>query len=612
MVWFGALFIGILVTLADIFLFAKDKKVGTIITVFLRDTLLSVLSGMALADRLLGVKNVLEISSMRISYSWKFLGLILAVGVIFLIVSSFVKRIIKVEFSETKQKKGTLALKIVSTVFFALGVAAFTGTLWGKDAFGDLAPDQILINLNSPTEGTDAGVYISLFTGPVLTTVLLTVAFCTLVFPQYRIAYEKGEKRAVFLPELAIKIISFILAIAILVGGCAFGIKRFELTTLFDAYLSDSSYIEDNFVDPETASIKFPEQKRNLIFIYLESMENTFFSKELGGYFDENYMPDLAELSKEGISFSHLKKGFGGASRTSGSGWSVAAMVNMNAGIPMKVPVDGNSYGKPGNFLPGATCLGDILKEQGYEQSIMFGADAAFGGLNFFYESHGDFNILDHKGVIEKGWLPEYYDVWWGYEDDKLYEFAKRELTRLADSDKPFNFVMETADTHAPDGYLSENAEKKYDSQYANCIYYSQKEAVKFVRWIQEQDFYENTTIIIVGDHLSMASEFFKDVKGYHRTIYNLFLNVPEELRNIPEEYKFGRNWAPFDMFPTTLVSIGVEIEGDRLALGTNMFSGEKTLVERDGFKTVHEELADRSNFYNNNILVDWETVGKK
>ena len=65
-------------------------------------------------------------------------------------------------------------------------------------------------------------------------------------------------------------------------------------------------------------------------------------------------------------------------------------------------------------------------------------------------------------------------------------------------------------------------------------------------------------------------------------------------------------------MFPTTLASIGVEIEGERLGIGTNMFSGEKTLVESDGFDKVNEELANRSNFYNNNILVDWETVGKE
>ena len=294
-------------------------------------------------------------------------------------------------------------------------------------------------------------------------------------------------------------------------------LKNQEITSVF---------IENNYVDPISVQLAFPAKKRNLIFIYLESIENTFFSKDLGGYFEENYMPDLAELSKEGISFSHKKSGFGGPLSTFGSGWSVAAMVNMNTGLPMKVPVDGNSYGAPDNFLPGATTLGDILHEQGYEQSVMFGADAAFGGLNFFFQSHGDFEILDHKGVIEKGWLPEHYNVWWGYEDDKLYEFAKTELTRLADTGKPFHFVMETADTHAPDGYLSPNAEKKYNSQYANCIYYSQAEAVKFVRWIQQQDFYENTTIIISGDHHHMNQAYFKDLdEGYERTIFNLFIN---------------------------------------------------------------------------------------
>lgn len=612
MVWFGAIAIGLVIGFIDIVLLADNKKASTVITVLVRDTLLSVLSGMVLADKILGVKNIFDISSMRISYTWKFLGLVVAVGVAFIILSGFIKRVFKFEFCEIKRKKGAFVLKVISAILFALGVAAYTGTLWGKEAFGDLAPDQILINLNSPTEGTDVGVYISLFTDPVLMTVLLTVIFCTVVFPKYRLTYEKSDDRAVFLPEIAIRIISFILALAMFIGGCAFGIERFQLTTLFDAYLDASTYIEDNFADPETVKLTFPEEKRNLIFIYLESMENTFFSKDLGGYWEENYMPDLAELSKEGISFSHKEKGFGGAFKTAGSGWSVAAMVNMNTGLPMKVPVDGNSYGQPGNFLPGATCLGDILKEQGYEQSVMFGADAAFGGLDFFFQSHGDFNIFDHKGVIEKGWLPEYYDVWWGYEDDKLYEFAKRELTRLGDTGKPFHFVMETADTHAPDGYLSENAEKKYDSQYANCIYYSQSEAVKFVRWIQEQDFYENTTVIIVGDHLSMANAFFEDVQGYRRTIYNLFLNIPENLQNIPKEYTFNRKWAPFDMFPTTLACMGVEIEGERLGIGTNMFSGEKTLIEIDGFDKVNEELANRSNFYNNNILVDWETVGKE
>ena len=44
----------------------------------------------------------------------------------------------------------------------------------------------------------------------------------------------------------------------------------------------ESHFIEQNYVDPRTTKITFPEQKRNLIYIYLESMESTYASKEDG------------------------------------------------------------------------------------------------------------------------------------------------------------------------------------------------------------------------------------------------------------------------------------------------------------------------------------------
>lgn len=603
MLWLCAFLIGLLVTVADVFLFAKDKRPTTCIHAFLRDTVTVNLISFFLVKNIFGIENIFDASAHKSMYIVKFALLTIAIGIIFLCVLGFVKNIFQFEYEEPKRKKGAMAVKVISTILFALGVAAFTGTIWGKEAFGDLTPDQIIINLNSPTEGTDVGVYISLFEGPVLTTALLTAIFCIIVFPKYKFTYEKNEKKSTILSALAIRIISFVLALTVLVGGCAFGINEFQLMTLFSAYFDDSPYIEENFVDLNEANLKFPEEKRNLIHIYLESMENTFFSKELGGYFEENLMPDLAELCKEGYSFSHLADGFGGPPTSTGGNWSVASMVNMNTGLPMKVPFDHNAYGTKDNFLPGATTLGDILAEQGYEQSVMFGAEAAFGGLDFYFESHGDFNIYDHKAAKELGWIPEDYKVFWGYEDDKLYEFAKKELTRLSETGKPFHFVMETADTHAPQGYLSEKAEKKFDSQYANCIYYSQAEAVKFVRWIQEQPFYENTTIVLIGDHLSMAKSFFENVKGYKRTCFNLFINPPADLCNTDQSRFQNRDWAVFDMFPTLVACLGVKFDGNRLGIGTNLFSDEQTLFERDGVKEVNKELENRSNFYNKKFL---------
>lgn len=154
---------------------------------------------------------------------------------------------------------------------------------------------------------------------------------------------------------------------------------------------------------------------------------------------------------------------------------------------------------------------------------------------------------------------------------------------------------METADTHFPDGYLSKKAPTPHESQYANVISYSLSEASQFIRWIQQQPFYKDTVIIVTGDHLSMDKKFFKDFDlGYHRTVFNVILNS-----SVTSDKVFNRHYAPLDFFPTILASMGVEIPGNRLALGTNLFSGEPTLIERDGLEVFNAELGKNSNFYN-------------
>lgn len=56
-------------------------------------------------------------------------------------------------------------------------------------------------------------------------------------------------------------------------------------------------------------------------------------------------------------------------------------------------------------------------------------------------------------------------------------------------------------------------------------------------------------------------------------------------------------------MFPTILASLGCEIEGDRLGLGTNLFSEKNTLAEEYGYENLFEELEKKSTFYNMELL---------
>lgn len=596
--------ISVLFGIADAVLFLPEQKISKKIKTVICYLLEANIFTMFIAKFIMKVPDILQTSLHSASYKFKYAALALAVSLVIFALRGFILNALSLQKSEPKNKKRAKAVKIVSVILFSLGAIAYFASIWGMEAFGELSPDQILINITSPVAGNEVGVYYSVFEGPVLKAAFAISVFSLLAFFPYNVIFNFKEKSQTILSEFSLRIISLVIAISVLVGGCAFGITKFQLQDLISAYFFDSTFIEENYIAPSDANLKFPEQKRNLIMIYLESMENTFLSKDSGGYMNDNLIPELTALADEGYVFSHTDNKLGGFLPSTGAGWSVAAMVNMGFGVPMKVPTDGNSYGTEGNFLPGGTAIGDILHEQGYEQTLMFGADAAFGGLDHYFNLHGEFNIIDYKAAKEKGLIPDDYYVWWGYEDDKLYEFAKDELTRLSETGKPFHFVMETADTHAPEGYLSPKAEKKFSDQYSNTIYYSQAEAVKFVRWIQAQPFYENTTIILIGDHLTMASCISETVKDYQRTCFNLILNPAEDLRNLSEDRFRNRQWASFDMFPTMLSSIGVEIEGNRLGIGTNLFSGEKTIFEKYGVSEVNDKLTQKSNFYNENILV--------
>lgn len=599
--------IGLALSAVDIVFFTKEKNVKNILHAIGTDTVVPNLIALYIGKNSGENISLFTIASEKPGFTLDYILYVLLFGLIALALRAFLSKSLAHLPDPPKDKKQTKIIRILSLVFFTLGSLAIVATIWAKQTFGDITADQMLINLKSPTEGTSMDIYLTVVDGPLLSLAVLLSFFCMLLFSTKKLIYIAKSKEITILSCFAKRIIALVLSVCVLVGGITFGVQRFGLHKLISSYIHASSFIEDNYADPDNVNMEFPETKRNLIFLYLESVENTFFSKELGGALDVNVMPDYVELSKEGYSFSHLPDKFGGPAWSTGAGWSVAAMVNMFTGMPMKVPYGPNDYGTNGVFLPGITAMGDILHDQGYEQTIMFGADAKFGGLDVFYTTHGNYKLLDYAGAKAEGLIPEDYYVWWGYEDDKLFELAKNELTRLSETGKPFNLTMETADTHAPNGWLSPNAPKPFESQYSNCLAYSSSEVTKFVHWIQEQPFYDNTTIVIIGDHQTMANQYIEDYvdPDFRRSVFNLIINPDPSIGEVSQDRLFNRDWATFDMFPTVMASLGVKFDGDHLGIGTNLFSDSKTVFEEYGIDEMNKELERRSTFYENNFLVD-------
>ena len=95
-----------------------------------------------------------------------------------------------------------------------------------------------------------------------------------------------------------------------------------------------------------------------------------------------------------------------------------------------------------------------------------------------------------------------------------------------------------------------------------------------------------------------MQTSFINNKMFKDRSIYNCIVNpYNKELSNK------NRIYSALDNYPTIVSAIGGNIEGDKLGLGVNLFSNEKTLLERYGTVKADIELKKKSNFYNKKIL---------
>ncbi|MBQ4282451.1 MAG: putative glycosyltransferase, exosortase G system-associated [Lachnospira sp.] len=367
----------------------------------------------------------------------------------------------------------------------------------------------------------------------------------------------------------------------------------FDVVGYFKTSVAQSKLYDDYYVPPESVAITADGKTKNLIYIYIESLETTYASKDVGGNQGTNYIPNLTKLAQDNISFSSSDK-LGGFHSTYGTGITMGALFGTTSGAAYSLGTEVNEMLAGGNFLSGITTMGDVLEEKGYKQMFLCGSDGDFGGRKTYFEQHGNYEVFDLYSAREAGYIPDDYFVWWGYEDVKLYEIAKKELSKMADGDEPFNFTMLTVDPHHMDGYVCEHCKNDYDNITANVMTCTDTLLKNFVDWCKTQDFYEDSVIIISGDHPRMDTSLVEGVSYYDRTIYNCFINSVNDGTYNDK----NRVYTPMDMFPTVLSAMGFNIEGDRLGLGTNMFSDKKTLAEEKGFEWLDTELSKSSSYY--------------
>ena len=304
------------------------------------------------------------------------------------------------------------------------------------------------------------------------------------------------------------------------------------------------------------------------------------------------YTPEIAKLEKAASSFPP------GGTNVAGTSWTIAGITGKLCGIPLNMPMGINEYhGKLPTYLPRAKCLMNVLADYGYNQVYMQGSSGDFTQKRAFWTAHGNVAVHDIEYYKNIGKIPEGYHVFWGFEDRKLYKFAKEELDSLSILNKPFALYLLTVDTHQPEGYLDDSCATEFpasEKPYLRALRCASKQLDNFLAWAKEQKWYNNTTISVMGDHtLEMLSD--KANVPLTDSLYwtNFILNSS---KTAPP--KKTHNYSSFDIFPTLLEAMGYQLEGRSIGLGKSLYSNEPTVLEQYGRKVLDSLLRERSYQY--------------
>ncbi|UTC66896.1 MULTISPECIES: LTA synthase family protein [unclassified Treponema] len=512
----------------------------------------------------------------------------------------------KIEFASKKEKKKQAFLGSLFVLLYAFIVMII---IWLLGIFPHAQIDQLIFTAVTPIDGTSSAVLVSFYLKALAVPVILSLVNLILILKEVKLVLKTKKGKIYRLFPVLIKRPRLYILIYI----CIFlGYSQYKFEYIQYAYYKLSpptDLYEKNYIDPAKVEFSFPQKKRNLIILYLESMEISAVSKEFGGLSRYDLIPELRKIAEQNLSFSHSEQ-LGGVTQVVGTSHSIASLTCLNLGVPLILNLPSfNSYFsastlnssaiKINRFMEGGYGLGDLLYDNGYNLIFSMAADKDFGCLGNFLTDHKNFKVQDYSYFVENGRIPKDYNVWWGFEDEKLYQFAREDITALSKEEKPFAYIFFTADTHSPHGYADEKCPNIYFEKIHNVYAGASKKAYDFVEWAKTQPFYQNTTIVILGDHLYMGGDLYlPTVKLQDRHPYNAFINSAKTT-----DKNKNRQFTTFDLFPTIVESLGIEFNAKGLGLGRSLFSDQKTLLEEKGLKKLNSEIEKPSIFYEEKLM---------
>ena len=390
-------------------------------------------------------------------------------------------------------------------------------TLYASNYFtGDGINDAVLYTLTNSLTGAGVGKYILPGVGLV---VALVAVFGALGWVLRRRRHHPHH--------FGYSLVALVLALASVDASPAFR----QISELVKSQSRDGDPDFVAYYKEPSKSIANP--KLNLVYIYGESLERTYFDNDAF----PDLTPELGKVKSEGLDFSNT-------AQLPGTDYTIAGMVASQCGIPLFAPFEGNASASVSSFFPQNICLGDILKNSGYE--------------NYFVKT----TVAD----------PAYRNDW-GFYDDTVLDETWKKFEALSQSGKRFSLFALTVDTHHPDGFISRTCQRKsYDMDGKKNLSFSavscsQEHIAALIEKIKASPWFKNTVIVVSSDHLAMKNSAWDYLNKQDRS--NLFFVLRGDQ---PQQDTLALKRNTMDNGATVLDILG----GDNfIGLGRSSLSGE-------------------------------------
>ena len=354
------------------------------------------------------------------------------------------------------------------------------------------------------------------------------------------------------------------------------------------------NYSRANYKEANEAYKGIAEGK-NLIVISMESTQNFVINNTVNG---QEITPFLNKFVNESFYFDNFYHQVG-QGKTSDSEFLLENSLYPLSRGAVFFTHSQNEY----------TTLAEKLAENGYSTAAFHANNKSFWNRDVMYQALGyeKFYDIDSYNVTEEN------SVGWGLKDKEFFEQSIPYLKDMQAEGKPFYAKFITLTNHHPYTLGEEDASiEPYDSKsntlnnYFPTVRYTDEAIELFINRLKEEGLYENSVIVIYGDHYGI-SENHNEAMAQYLGLEKITPLDSVQLQRVPliihvpgeEGEAVSTISGQIDLKPTLLHLLGLDSKDD-IQFGTDILSEDKLdfTVLRDGSIITDKYVYTRETLY--------------